>query len=258
MGVDGASSRQATRPLTRSGWKSFWLKGSSLSNASAWDKFCQPCQFLLDTLWPGSSGTLTQSFLCQAHPRITSSQPPPVLSLSQALNQPTKECPALLCLLRTPRVCRLRHPYSCLALGRRQVSAGRATSWMCAGTMVPGASFIPMWFEQFTQLLIVHAAIRQAVLECQLSAGNMLQAGIQGESKQVCSLSSGDSESRVGTELIQQPHKELEHSHCVQGCREEAQAMRGLSRDLRRSGRSGETSLKAQFWGRDLQDDLES
>lgn len=62
----------------------------------------------------GASGTLTQSFLCQAHPsRITSSQPPPVLSLSQALNQPTKECPALLwVLLRTPRVCRLRHPYS--------------------------------------------------------------------------------------------------------------------------------------------------
>ena len=88
----------------------------------------------------------------------------------QALNQPPKECPALLFHLRTPRVCRLRHPYSCLALGRRQVSAGRATSWMCAGTMVPRASFIPMWFKEFTQLLIVHAAIRQAVLGCQLSA----------------------------------------------------------------------------------------
>lgn len=33
--------------------------------------------------------------------------------------------------------------------------------------------------------------------------GNMLQAGIQTEPKHVCSLSSGDSESRVGTELIQ-------------------------------------------------------
>lgn len=88
--------------------------------------------------------------------------------------------------------------------------------------------------------------------------GNMLQAEIQGESKQVWSLSSWDSESRVGTELIQQPHKELEHSHCVQCCREESLALRGLSRDLRRSGRSGETSLKAQFWGRDLQDELES
>ena len=50
----------------------------------------------------------------------------------------------------------------------------------------------------------------------------------------------------------------LEHCHCVQCCREEALALRGLSRDLRRSGRSGETSLKAKFWDRDLQDELES
>ena len=109
------------------------------------------------------------SSLCQAHPRITSSQPPPVLSPGSQPAHKGVSCTGFP--PQDPRVCSLRHPYSCLALGRRQISAGRATSWMCAGTVVPRASFIPMWFKEFTQLLIVHAAIRQAVLGCQLSAG---------------------------------------------------------------------------------------
>lgn len=156
---------------------------------------------------PGAQSTSHRFFLCLTHPRITSSQPPPVLSLSQALNQPTKGC-TTACLPQDYRESRAQTSLQ-LWLWKSSSCWERPPAGVCwhHGPRSPSAQYIDLNSCSCSLFMQPSMADLVGITNSQPAICSRKTSGVQAGMFPVLRT-----QSQVGTELIQQPHRP---EHCM-------------------------------------------